>query len=73
MLPLTFLLDPKQAPSLPWPHLTMATSHHGHILPWPCLLRLGPKQDPTLRLTALGAVDHLLSDEVFCAAPPLIE
>ena len=34
---------------------------------------LDPKQDPTLRLTALGAVDHLLSDEAFCSAPPLTE
>ena len=42
VLPLTFLLDPKQAPSLPWPHLPMATSYHSHILPWPHLLWLVP-------------------------------
>jgi|TARA_B110000196_G_C20820279_1_gene508828 hypothetical protein len=45
---------------------------HGHIL-YHDHAYYGPKQDPTLRLTALGAVDHLLSDEAFCAAPPLIE
>jgi len=39
----------------------------------PLTFLLDPKQDPTLRLTALGAVDHLLTDEAFCAAPPLTE
>ena len=58
---------------LPWPHLTMATSYRGHSLPLPRSLWRVPKQDPTLRLTALGAVDHLLTDEAFCAAPPLTE
>ena len=39
----------------------------------PLTALLDPKHDPTLRLTALGTLDHLLGSDSFCAAPPLAE